>query len=283
MTGLHAVAPFDRISPRIKGLSLAAYSFRKQLNWSKGKPTKGKMSLMDILDFCARQELEGAELTGYYFPEPLTSSYINQLKRRAHILGLDITGGAIGNNFSMTPGSNEAKQQHVYVTKWIDHYAELGAPVIRVFAGKRGPKGASETQIMENIYANLSDALVHAEKRGVMLAMENHDSMQDTNRLLSLVKSVDSSYFGITWDSGNLNPVADPYADLAEIAPYALNAQIKVMIPVNGKKQPADFKRLIGILNDAGYAGYAVLEYEEKEDPNVAIPRYLKALRKAIT
>ena len=282
MTGLHAVTPFKRISPRIKGLSLAAYSFRRQLNWMKGKRTRGTMNLMDLLDFCAGQELEGVELTAYFFPEPLTSSFINQLKRRAHILGLDITGGAIGNNFSMTPGSDEAKKQEAYVTRWIDHYADLGAPVIRVFAGKSGPKGATEEQIIKNIHANLGDALVHAEKRGVMLAIENHDSMTNMDRLLTLVKSVDSDYLGITWDSGNLQAVADPYADLARIAPYALNAQIKVMIPVNGKREPADFAKLIGILNAAGYAGYAVLEYEEKEDPFVAVPRHLKALRKAL-
>ena len=40
--------------------------------------------------------------------------------------------------------------------------------------------------------------------------------------------------------------------------------------------------RLIGILKKAKYHGYVVLEYEAKEDPFTAIPRYLKELRELI-
>ena len=71
---------------------------------------------------------------------------------------------------------------------------------------------------------------------------------------------------------------ADPYADLAKLAPYAVNAQVKVKIPVNGKKVDTDLGRIVKILNDAQYAGYMVLEYEEKEDPFVQIPKYKKML-----
>lgn len=280
--GLHAIEPISRINPFIKGASLAAYSFRDQLNWFKGKQTDGSMDLFGFLDYCAEQQLLGAELTAYFFPEPVTPELISELKRRAHILGLDITGGAIGNNFSFFPGSSEAKQQAEYVHRWIDTYADLGAPVIRVFAGHQGPEGATEEQVVSNIKANLTEALIHAERRGVILAMENHDSMSDVHRLLDLVKSVQSKNFGVTWDSGNIIPTPDPYADLALIAPYAVNAQIKVMIPVNGVKKPADFTRLIKILRDANYGGYVVLEYEEQEDPFKVLPAYIKELRAAI-
>ncbi len=74
----------------------------------------------------------------------------------------------------------------------------------------------------------------------------------------------------------------DPYRDLARIAPYSLNAQVKVEIPVNGVKQPADLRRIVDILRQADYSGYVTLEYEAKEDPYKAIPRYLDELRRYV-
>jgi sugar phosphate isomerase/epimerase len=272
-----AIEPISRINPRIKGVSLSAYSMRSEMQWMKGKKQKGSLGMMGFLDYCAEVGVAGAELTAYFFPEPLQRSYINQVKRHAHVLGLDITGGAIGNNFSFTPGTPQADAQAAYTKTWIDHYANLGAPVIRVFAGRSGPRGATDEQILSNIHANLNEALKHADSRGVILAMENHDSMTNMDRLLGVVKTVDSKWFGVTWDTGNLDKVADPYAELARIAPYALNAQIKVKIPVNGKKEEADLAKLVDILKAAKFSGYLVLEYEEGA-PREHIPQYVKKL-----
>jgi len=100
-------------------------------------------------------------------------------------------------------------------------------------------------------------------------------------QLLAIVKRVESPWFGVNLDSGNFQ-TADPYGDLAKIAPYAINAQIKSEISPNGKKQDADLARIVGILRDAGYRGYVVLEYEAAEEPKTAIPRHIETLRKLI-
>ena len=97
-------------------------------------------------------------------------------------------------------------------------------------------------------------------------------------RIIDGVK--DSPWFGVNLDGGNFN-TDDPYRDLARIAPYAINAQIKVMVTNNGKREVADFARIIGILKDAGYRGYIVLEYEEK-DPMTEVPKYLDILRELL-
>ncbi|MCM8524997.1 MAG: sugar phosphate isomerase/epimerase [Lentisphaeraceae bacterium] len=282
-SSLLAIDPVKRINPRIKGLSLAAYSLRSEMKWMKGKQQSGSMEILDFVEYAAEEQFDGVELTAYFFQEPVSLSYINQVKRKTHILGLDITGGAIGNNFSMTPGSEAAKQQSEYVKKWVDIYADMGAPVIRVFAGNKGPKGASQEEIMKNITHNVNEALVHAEKRGVILGMENHDSMTDMDKLLGFAKTVKSDFFGITWDSANIKNDKDPYGELKKIAPYTVNAQVKVKIPYNGKHVDTDFDRIVKILRDAEYAGYIVLEYEEKEDPRKMIPLHARELRKAIS
>lgn len=276
-----AIEPIKRSGKQNLKLSLAAYSLRNLLPFPRRGKKDAKMDMLDFVDYCAKLGLDGTELTGYFFPDPLTSDYINRIKRRTHVLGLDISGGAIGNNFAYGPGA-ELDKQLDYTKKWIDHYAAMGAPVIRVFAGHPKGKGADAAAAVKNIITNLHTACEYAGKRGVILAMENHDFTTDIDRYLEVIKAIDSPWFGANLDSGNIKTDGDPYKQLERIAPYAVNAQIKVMIPRGGKREAANLKRIVNILRDGGYSGYVVLEYEEKEDPFKAIPRYLDELRKAI-
>ena len=77
---------------------------------------------------------------------------------------------------------------------------------------------------------------------------------------------------------------ADPYAELARLAPYAVTVQIKTEIaPGGGPPIEADLARVVGILRDGGYRGFVALEYEAREDPKTAVPRHLRTLRKLIS
>jgi len=113
--------------------------------------------------------------------------------------------------------------------------------------------------------------------------MENHDFLIDIDRMIPIVEAIDSPWFGVCFDSGNIAPTSNPYKELARIAPYSVNAQIKVEIPVNGKKEHTDLARVINILKNAKYRGYVTLEYESAENPYKAIPEYLKKLRNLIS
>jgi sugar phosphate isomerase/epimerase len=263
-------------------LSLAAYSMRSKLpNFRNNQHATSDYQMEDFIEQAAKWQVDGVELTSYFLPDPCPRDRAQSLKRLAHVNGLDITGGAIGNNFTYSPGSSKAKEQMEYTRRWIETYGYMGAPVIRVFAGNPD-KEADKTQAVKNIIENLKAACYFAEQSGVILAMENHDFTTNIDRYLEIIDAVDSPWFGANLDSGNLAKTADPYADLARIAPHAVNAQIKVVIPVNGIKQAADFERLIQILKDANYKGYVVLEYEEEADPLIEIPKYLGRLRELI-
>jgi len=280
----HAIEPFSREAAKFSGLGLTTYSLKRHMKWWWGKQTEnGRLEMVDFLDYCAGLGLEGAEITSYFFPDPLEKRQIHELKRRAQLLGLDITGAAMGNNFAYPPGSEENLGHMKYFRTWVDHLAELGAPVVRVFAGRGLPKNVSDEQIIENVIANLTEALAYAEKRGVMLGLENHDFVKNIDYLLKILDAIDSKWLGVIWDSANLSPTPDPYAQLERIAPYAVTAQVKVMTKVNGKEVPADYARLVKILRDANYRGYLIFEYEEDEDPFTAIPKHLPELRKLIS
>jgi sugar phosphate isomerase/epimerase len=276
--GAPAVEPVQRTHKARFKFSLAAYSFRKQLSGENPE-----MTLDDFIRQCADFELDATELTSYYFPAEPTDEYLRKLKGLCFRLGLDVSGTAIRNDFCF-PAGPEREKEIAHVKKWIEHADVLGAPVIRVFSGK--PHG-KQTQAEAHKLAvdAMQECCEHAARHGVYLALENHGGLTtNIDDLLQLVKDVKSPWFGINFDSGNFqgdSDVSSAYEDMARMAPYALNVQIKVMIALKGGKQPTDFNRIASILRDSGYRGYVVLEYEENEPVKEACRRNLDELRRA--
>ena len=281
---LTAAEPISRNGTSHMKLSLAAYSFSRLLP-TRGSPEQiaaAKFTLEKFIDFCADQNLDGTELTAYYFPKIITNEYLMSLKERTFRLGLDISGTAIGNDFCLPEG--EPREQNLRMCReWIDHSAALGAPVIRIFAGNI-PAGDNEDAARERCIDGINKSLEYAATRGVYLALENHGGITSTtDQMLKIIRGVKSSpWFGVNFDGGNFR-TEDPYGDLAKIAPYTINAQVKVDVFPGGKKEPADLARVVQILKDARYRGYLVLEYEAEEDPFIAVPKHLKRLRELIS
>jgi sugar phosphate isomerase/epimerase len=273
---LPAAEPVKRNGkPHLK-LSLAAYSFRDVL---AGKnPT---MTLDDFIRLCADLNLDGTELTSYYFPKDFNEDYLIHVKELTFRLGLDVSGTAIANDFCLPPGEKRSETL-AHTRKWIDYAALMGAPVIRIFAGNV-PSGDTEQAAIDRCAAGINESLEYAARKGVCLALENHGGITATpQQMLRIIEQVkESPWFGVNFDGGNFQ-TADPYSDLARIAPYAINAQLKTEVAPSGKKEEADLARVVRILADAGYRGYIVLEYEAKEDAKTAVPRHIETLRKII-
>ena len=274
---VRAAEPFLHIGgPRLR-LSVAAYSFRDQ--FLKGQPP---LTWEKFIDLCVDWGVEGAELTSYYFPKDVTEARLVEVKRHAHLRGVSISGTSVGNTFTNPPG--EARDKEIAgVKQWIDRAAVLGAPHIRVFAGAI-PKGGTLEAAKKTCIEQLEECADYAGKRGIFLGIENHGGIvAEPADILDIVRAVKSPWVGINLDTGNYH-TEDPYTDLARIAPYAVNVQIKAAIRPKAAKedQPADFGRLIKILRDANYQGWVALEYEAKEDPYVAVPRHLGELRQVL-
>src|SRR5579872_5567284 len=194
----NVLAPSGAAAPPVKRngkshmkLSLAAYSFRKYLKEAK-PPT---MSLDDFIRLCADLNLDGTELTSYYFPKDFDESYLMHVKELTFRLGLDVSGTAIANDFCLPPGP-ERDRDLAHTRKWIDYAALMGAPVIRIFAGKV-PPGDSEQAAIERCAAGINESLDYAAKKGVCLALENHGGITATpEQMLRIIERVkDSPWF----------------------------------------------------------------------------------------
>jgi sugar phosphate isomerase/epimerase len=270
-----AIDPVKRNgTPKFK-FSLAAYSYRNLLTGESPK-----LALSDFIDDCARMQLEGTELTSYYFPDPVMPEYLRTLKQQCFRLGLDVSGTAVGNDFGHPPGPKR-DQEIANVKQWVDYAEILGAPVIRVFAGHtHDGSDASDTHAL--MVSALEECCDYAGQHGVYLALENHGGPTSTAEgLLAFVRDVGSPWFGVNLDTGNFH-TDDIYGDLEQVAPYALNIQIKVVVSgPEGPKQPADFQRLADIARDHTYRGYIVLEYEEAGDPRTECAKFVDQIRKA--
>ncbi|MEW4568145.1 sugar phosphate isomerase/epimerase family protein [Tautonia sp. JC769] len=271
-----AMDPIPRTRPSHLKLSIAAYSYRQFLTGDS--PTMG---LFDFADLAADMALDAIEPTSYYFPGDVSNEMLSNLRRHAFLRGLDISGTAIGNDFCVAPGPDREAQLALART-WIDRAAVLNAPMIRVFAG-RTPRGESEEVAVARAIEGFKEVLPYAAEKGVFLALENHGGITaSSDQMMALIEAIDHPYFAVNLDTGNFR-TEDPYGDLARIAPYAVNVQVKTEISRAGEpKQEADLGRLIQILRDVKYSGYVVLEYEAAEDPMTAIPRHVKRLRELI-
>ena len=117
-------------------IGCAAYSFRQYL-------TSGEMSLEGFLEKAVEMDVDGVELTAYYFPST-DDAYLHTLKRQCYLLGLQVSAAAVGNRFT-DPDPGERAAQVEYVKDWVDVSVKLGAPCLRVFAGGT-PEGHSEAE-----------------------------------------------------------------------------------------------------------------------------------------
>ena len=147
-------------------ISLNAYSFNEPLR-------SGKTNLDAVLEFCARENFDAVDLTGYYFPgypEVPSDDYIYHLKRKAHTLGLAISGTGIRNEFA-EPNKTKRAAEVLFVKKWIDVAAKLGAPVIRIFTGKELPAGHSWQEVADWIVADIKSCVEYGQQKGVIVRL----------------------------------------------------------------------------------------------------------------
>lgn len=271
-----ASSPKEPSTPRPR-FSLAAYSYRGLLTGENPQ-----LTLDDFVDDCVKFGLEGTELTSYYFPKNVSNDYLTQLKRHCFRKGIDISGTAVGNDFGF-PEEAKRQEQIAALKAWIERASLLGAPVIRIFAGHQKP-GTDAATAHRLMVTAMEECCEHAGKFGVTLALENHGGPTATAAgLLRFVQDVQSPWFGVNLDTGNFHS-ADIYGDLERVAPHAVNVQVKVVIAPQGQpRQPTDFGRIAQLLNDSGYSGYTVLEYEEKGHPREECPKFLDQMRDAFT
>ena len=290
---LEAAEPIKRVGgPNLK-ISLNAYSFTKALNDNIKGRGKG-MTLFDLLDFCAEHNFDAIDPTGYFFPgypAPPSDEYINNFKRRAFQLGLDISGTGVRNDFA-TPddlparaGKPSRADDVRHAKEWVEVAAKLGAPVLRVFAGPV-PEGEEWEAVAKRMAADLRQVADHGAKFGVLVGVQNHgDMLKTATETIKIVDMVDSDWFGVIVDTGYFM-TPDPYVDIAQVMPYAVNMQVKESPFGKESEVRTDLPRLVTIIRDSGFRGYLPIETlsmpNRRYEPKELVPQFLAEVRAAL-
>jgi L-ribulose-5-phosphate 3-epimerase len=248
--------------------AICAYSFRDELK-------SGKMTYADLVRLAVELDVDGLDLTVYWFPEKL-DGFLMPLKKLAFASAVEIPSISIRTNCCQPPGEKQAAEVEG-IRKWVDVAEKLGAGHIRVFGGTV-PKGSTEDQAAGWVVEILKRAAEYAGGKGVTLGIENHGGVTErAERIIQIVKAIDSPWVGINVDTGNFRK--DAYTQLRMCMPYAVNSQVKTEIwDESGKKAAADWDRIIRMFAEASYKGYFALEYEAAEPAPIAVPKMTRQL-----
>jgi len=267
--------------------SLNAFSFNDLLLARNSRDSFPVYTISNLLDWCAGQDLEAIDITGYYFPGyPAVPSdaFIERVREKAKALGLAISGTGIRNNFA-SPDPAVRKADVELAKRWIDVAAKLGAPVLRLFTGTV-PKGYEDRwqEVADWMVPCFRECAEYAATRGVRIGIQNHADMLSTaDQCLRLLKAVDHSAVGLIIDTGSFT-TADPYDDIARTAHLAINWQVKVSL--HGKPpRKTDYTKVMRILKVAGYKGFLPVETLATKglpyDPFALVPAMLQEMAAA--
>lgn len=289
LAGVAAAVPVSELSsnpfrtfPAITGtehlkISLNAFSFNDLL-------LTGKMTIDDVLDFCAKTGIEGVDLTGYYFPGyPAAPSdeYIFHVKKKAFRLGIDLGCTGVRNDFTWSDPAKR-KEEKKLVKDWIVVAQKLGAPGVRIFAGTLSKENFAWEERAKWIIDDIRECAEFGKEHGVMLAFQNHyDFVKTASEVEKLLKMIDHEWVGLMLDIGSYHS-ADPYKDIAVTAGYAITWQMKEKVFVNETQVETDYEKIIDIVKNCGYRGYMPLETLGQGDPYKKVEALYNKVKKIL-
>lgn len=256
-----------------------------------------RVEIEDCIDQAARMGFDGVEILQVQMKEE-SNSYLQQLKKRAFSLGLDLCGFSTHQGF-VSPDKAVRKLNIDKTLHSIELAYRLGIPTIRVNTGRWGTtksfdelmankgieprlEGYTDDQGFEWVIDSLERCLAKAEECGVVLGLENHWGLgRNADGVMRIVNAIDSPWLQVTLDTGNF--LERMYEQMETIAPKACLVQAKTYFG-GGKwyTLDIDYRKVAAILKANRYQGYVSLEFEGQESPDTAIPKSLELLRKSL-
>ena len=276
----------DRANP----IGVSTYSF-----WRFDGP-KEDYPIAYCIDEAARMGFDGVEILHIQMGSE-DNSHLQDIKRRAIEQGVDLFGFSTHQGF--VDPDPAVRQENVDKTiRQIELAHAMGIPTMRINTGRWGTtdsfdelmenrgqepplEGYTEDEAFEWVIEALDQCLPAAAEQGVVLGLENHWGLGRTPEgVLRIVKALESPWLQVTLDTGNF--LEDPYDELEQLAARTILLQAKTYYGGGTwYTLDLDYERIAQIMNEYDYKGYVSLEFEGKEDPEVALPKSLARLRKA--
>ena len=196
----------------------------------------------------------------------LSAEQLGKLKSILDAQGLKVSAIAspIGKVAVSLPVEHEVQR----LRQIIDAAKTLDTKYIRIFSFYRA-EAQGQDEIREDVLTRMSALAAFAAEAGVVLLHENEKGIYgDTpERVLDIMKSVDSPSLRVAWDNANFVQVGvRPYTEgYAMLRPYLEYFQVKDALAASGEVVPAgqgdgELAETIAALKADGYGGFASLE-----------------------
>lgn len=267
-------------------LGLSSYSLFGALN-SK------EITIIEAIQWVADQGGEHIELVpnlGFDFDE--NPELIDEIRRKASEVGIEISNYAIGANF-ITKSEEDFQTEIARVKKEVDIANRLGVKFMRHDVASRP---TSETTIKQfeldlpKLAAACREIADYADKYGITTSVENHGYyIQASDRVQSLINHVDRPNFKTTLDVGNFLCVdEDPVAAVKKNIAYASVVHFKDFFYRPSHLNPGagwmhttsgnfirgtivghgdiNMREVIKVIKESGFNGYISVEFEGMEE-----------------
>ena len=207
-----------------------------------------------------------------------TDEEIYDFKRKAHELGIEISGTGVRNEFSYEDDATLNKEIDT-VKRWIEVAAKMGAPVLRIFTAKAYSTGDTRKKVRDRIVKALNSCIPVAAAHGIVLGIQNHnDFLHTADECLELIKPFNSPWLGLVLDTGTF-VAPDPYEEIRKATPLAVNWQLKEKLLIDGKQTLMDLPKLSKIIRECGYRGNVPIETLGLNDPLNEVPVFYEKVK----
>jgi sugar phosphate isomerase/epimerase len=253
------------------------------------------MDIPAFLKFAGEAGVKAVDV-GYYWKDE--AAEIRKLPDWLKQHGLKLGVYICRNDFN-SPESADIDRQRGIITHAIDNASLLGIKFVRIFI---------TWFIFEKTYWDIKPWLIpalksitaYAEKKGVVLVIENHGYIGNaSSELLDILKEVGSSHLRILLDFGNFLLVGeDPLDGVRALAPFTVHVHIKdfrilppdappqevftkdgrYLVPAVVGEGDLDIEGALKILKESGYNGYLSIECEAPGDARANTLASLRAL-----
>lgn len=259
----------------------------------------GRIDQREWLRLCAQElEVDGVELVDLHFPTT-DPAYLRDIKKQCIDSGLTIAGLAVSNDFGPADRRLDEVEK---VRQWCDIAAYLGAPVVRVFAGWLpaqpveqqpgrivgalrkvfGQKGPDRRRMWSDVMYALRTCADYAAERGVALALQNNRADGIVGSPFELAQAVND--VGSPWMRVCLEP-AD-FGDMTGIdLSYPRTVQVHARmrdVADDGSEPAMHWPEVLRALRLGNYRGFVLLDYDGIEQPETAVPRATRHLRRVL-
>lgn len=244
-------------------ISLAAWSVHRMFY-------AGKLKQIEMPELCRKEfGIGGLELVNSFFPSP-QYTYCRDLAKRAADQDVKILLIMVDGEGDMAHPEKAVRKQAVRNhRKWLDIAQVLGCHSIRCNSGEAKPGDSDAIARCADSFADLC-ALARPDKLNVLI--ENHWGLSsDPESLLAVIKKVNDPLLGTLPDFGNFPPEVDRYDAVRQMMPYAKAVSAKCYdFGPDGEDSKTDYGKMMKVVLDAGYHGFVGIEYEGKNDDEIA-------------